>query len=462
MATAEKTTIDVEKIRATPIERRAAELFKMIAPSLGWVVPKSQISFRRSEGIGKSAKFLVPTRSDPFYIEVKKNGSTVTHRAGKAKSKLVQVAIPPVPPQIPGLLKLRLNGEIIEIAHGNAGEMFTDRLTGKTQRSVQPKPIMPSNPGGFQNSRPSSIDVNPRLDFDKYAYIMLHPRCSLSPLHMDFDTKARLGITIDWEDPSFKTAALLTPDNIDATQDRMDEIANEDVALIAKLHSTGAMELLKVCQDALISVKGNPESPEKHYRARLLEIIQNKARPGFKEKYEKIKLLIVGAIDIKDFEKTIKAAVKLGLLAHDGTIWTTKWDRAKLPWTVMDDPTSGSIAEKGEEAGWLARKIVTDDMETWFEDLSRRVDEAEAEKYEEIMGRGDGTHHEILERAVVGGVIVAANKQRVIRWAIDGTDICDIKGWGNDNHIKNLKEHFKEMEVEDLAALVVSKTVVKG
>ncbi|TXH46119.1 MAG: hypothetical protein E6Q97_30260 [Desulfurellales bacterium] len=460
-----KDVINADEIRSAAPEMRAKLLYQAIAPAMGWTTPKGPVQFKKSKGIGKDAQFAKAVLSDDTYIERREGGRTLKANKG-GKNPLVQIVRTPMAPQVPSMFKMRINGESFEIAYGSAGELYENRATGKMERTFQAKPIMPSQSYGYEHGRPSCIEVNPQTDFAKFAYLMLSPLCSLSPLHLDHETKARIGLPIDWFDPGSKFTATMTPDFIDARQDRHDEIMAEDVALIAKINTMGAMELLDVCTNALVSVKGNPESPERHYKARLLEIITNKTKDKpHREKFEKIKLQIVGSVDIKDYEKTIKDALKLGILSHDGVMWTSAWDKKKLPWSIMNDETSGTIAVPGEEAAWFARKIVTDGMETWFETVDQKVGDAQAAKYEEIMGRGEGTNHDILEKAIISGVIVVydkISKDKVHKWAIDMEPICDIKGWGNDNCLKTLKEHFKEMEPEALAKLVLSKTVAKS
>lgn len=124
----------------------------------------------------------------------------------------------------------------------------------------------------------------------------------------------------------------------------------------------------------------------------------------------------------------------------------------------MDDPTSGDVAEPGKEVEWLARKIVKDDMETWFVGIERQVMDKERVVQDEVMGRGDGTLHDIALKALTRGIVVRDNKTKTLNWSIDGTIICDCPVWHETHKIETLKKHFVDTDPETFAALVASKT----
>lgn len=457
-----KKGLDLEAIEGAEASYRVIELYEQVAKAAGWADPKGIVRFRRSTGIGEGCTFLNGRRSDSIYMQDDSGKGRITeYHAGK--KGYVQLERKPQPPVIPSSFRIRVNGRVVAIHYGSPGESFYNNNTGKVETQFTPQPILPNKRGSRMDQHDACIEVNPSVDFPKYAYLMLCPWCAFSPLHFPQEKKRKLAIDISPADTSMRVAPSIAPDIEDFRSDRMDKEELADMDLTAKVSALGVVELEKIMLQASLSCRANADDPAADMKARIFNVIKGKSQRGYDRKYEIIKLCVIGKSSLNDYASTIKKAMKEGLLEHNGSVWKTSFDGKQHPWTIMDDETSGDMAQPGSEPEWLARKIVTDGMEAWFGNIERLVMGIEEARRAELLESDDSTIHKILEKAIARGLVTrynAATKDKTHRWADTGEVICDLNGWGDTNMLKTLKAHFMAYSPEELAELVALHSAV--
>jgi len=459
--------IDLSQLHGVTSTAMPKKLFEMIAPIMGWSWPKGETIFYPTDGKGKDTKPKKTKRSFGQGFITNQLVDIGEKRSGMIP--IVKEFVTPIP-SFTGSVNFMLNGESFWMSYGATVKFKKNDEGELVPEPGQDFPMIHARKKGDMMSNPGCIVVQAH-EKELFAYLMLHPCCSISPFQMSVEEMDKSGIRMSQAGTDMVRTPHMTPNNVIRTAEERDFQAVEDIELLSALRNKGEAELLQLVEKVRISVNTNVSNPSTAIIARFKDLIDGKnSSHAHKEKYTRLKEEVLGGGDSKITREILEEALKYGVLTKDSSVW---YHNGKMvPFSVMDDITSGSVATPGDEIGWFANKINLGGYNDWINMISMEADLAMDEKKSQTLGRsGPGTKHHVLSEAIAQEIILGYDKNRKIegekssdrnyRWKDTGQAICQAKQYGSTRDEKTLKvflddltSHFRDYDLESLIDLI--------
>lgn len=452
-----------DELRSLPTTKVASRLFEVMAPSMGWSWPTGRTVFRPTTGTGNDIKPKPDRTTSPMVVINGKSYVAGDPQASSGKHVPIIKTWPKSIPTLPGSVEFTVNGQPLWMTLGVAGAKAKDKdgvLRDTMQNIPAIKPIRAKT--GNIGAKPTFTDLNNMVmdgcivveqsERDKFAFLMLCPSCSMSPFQMSPEERNRMGI-------DFRLAgrqdvvplAHMTPDNIDTRQDEQDRQDKWSAKVSATLIGMGVNELSGLVPLVGVSVRGNAANMKDALIAAFIRVIEGRNNsPKERQRYEILKKEVLGEGDLSSSIDIITQAVKFGILRHDGSRW---YHNDKFVYfSIMDDESSGHVAQPGAETQWLATKVVSEGLEEWIDAIHAEVLKAQ-EEVANFHG-GDDSLHAILDAAIHEGIIIGYDKERktpdgkpdkTYRWW-DGDLVCDNNMWGSSKNRESSKKMLLELK----------------
>jgi len=458
--------IDLESLKGVSSTAMPKKLFEMLAPIMGWSWPKGQTIFYPTNGKGKDVKPKPTLRS---HVQGMINNQLTDINSKRGGHLVIQKEFGTPVPSLEGGVNFNLNGETFWMSYGAAVKFKKNDEGSLEPDTSQNFPMIHARKVSDMKDNVGCIVVEPHQK-ELFAYLMLHPVCSMSPFQMTAEEMQKTGIRMTQAGTELVRTPHMTPNNVIRSEEERDARTREDIDLLAALSRKGEAELLLLVEKVRVSVNTNSSNVTASILARFKELIDAKdSTAAHKEKYARLKAEVMGDFDSKDTASVLIEALKYGVLRKDSSVWYH--DNKMVPFSVMDDLTSGSVAAAGDEINWFANRIAMGGYGDWLEKIEQETEIAADQKRSQMSGRtGSGTKHHVLSEAIAEGLILGYDKTKKLedgkpdknyRWKSNNEAICYAKRWGSDadevklkNFMDDLLEHFRDWSVEDVIELI--------
>lgn len=458
--------IDLESLKGVSSTAMPKKLFELLAPIMGWSWPKGRTIFSPTIGRGKDVRPKPTVRS---HVQGMINNQLTDLNSKRGGHIVIQKEFRTPVPSLEGGVNFNLNGETFWMSYGAAVKYKKNDEGSLEPDTSQNFPMIHARKVADNKDNVGCIVVEPHQK-ELFAYLMLHPVCSMSPFQMTAEEMERTGIRMTQAGTDLVRTPHMTPNNIIRTEEERDARTREDIDLLVALSRMGEAELLLLVEKVRVSVNTNSSNVTASILARFKELIDAKdSTPAHKEKYARLKSEVRGNYDSKDAAGVLVEALKYGVLRKDSSVWYH--NNKMVPFSVMDDLTSGSVAVAGDEINWFANRITMCGYGDWLDMIEQETDVAADEKRSQMSGRsGPGTKHHVLSEAIAEGLILGYDKTKKqddgkpdknYRWKSNNQAVCYAKRWGSDENEKKLKdfmddlmEHFRDWSVEDVIEIV--------